>query len=99
MQVIETIRIPAFDAIVTAIPGQKSPLTKHELALYWALRAANGRTVSQETLYDILYGSLPESDQPDYMDIVKVFICKLRKKVPGIKIKTVWAVGYAMEVE
>ena len=42
-----------------------------------------------------LYPGLKPHQQPD-RTIIKVLICKLRKKLPGREIKTVWGKGYEL---
>jgi DNA-binding response OmpR family regulator len=51
--------------------------------------------VNQEAIYTAIYGSRPESQQPD-MKIIDVYICKARKKMAskGFALKNNFGVGY-----
>lgn len=46
----------------------------------------------------VIYGGLPEADQPD-LKIIDVWLCKLRRKLRpfGITIKNDWGRGYYMD--
>jgi DNA-binding response OmpR family regulator len=51
--------------------------------------------VNQEAIYTAVYGSRPESQQPD-IKIIDVYICKIRKKLAakGYALKNNFGVGY-----
>ena len=56
--------------------------------------------ISGESLFTIVWGEKPESDQPE-SKLVAVYISKLRAKLKphGIEIKTRWGQGFYMEPE
>lgn len=58
-----------------------------------------GQGVSHEALYNFCYFDRSPSDMPD-TEIIKVEICKMRKKLAGTKyaIETVWGAGYRLMV-
>ena len=94
----EVIRtpIPTFDTPPERIPGAVEPLSNNERAVYYLLKAAEGRIVSRYVLYDTLYGGRDECDQPDE-SIIRVFICRLRWKLPKAKFITHHGIGYSLE--
>lgn len=69
-------------------------LTKSEERLFLAF--LDNRRGDKEHLYATLYGD--REDAPD-IQIVDIFICKLRKKLTpfGVNIVTVWGRGYALD--
>ena len=85
------------DTCAQDVPGSVGkPVTKTERALYWMLKQANGRVVTYDALWDGLYALKPECEWPDD-SILKTFISHLRRKVPGVQIKTHFGLGYSME--
>ena len=94
----EVIRtpIPTFDTLENNIPGAIKELTRQERAVYYCLKAANGRICPVGSLYDAMYGLTAEKDCPD-VDIIKVYISKIRKKIPSINIITHHGIGYSLE--
>lgn len=71
-------------------------LTGKEAVLLAALYARRGNMVNKEGLMSAIYGDRPEEPE---MNIVDVFVCKIRKKLRAIgagPIDTVWGIGYAI---
>ncbi len=85
---------PWFDHDAHLIAGKHvSLLLWRFLELLWRRR---GRIVACESVMALLYGDC--SDPPEEV-IVKIYICKLRKKlrpVPFVTIKTEWGLGYQL---
>lgn len=73
------------------------PLTKTEYQILEVLAVRRSRTVSRETILDLLYGGV---DEPE-MKIIDVYVCKLRRKLAkmGVEnvIQTVWGRGYVFQ--
>ena len=78
------------------IPNEEGQFTHTERELFWVLYNANGRAISEIGLYEHLYQFRPECEKPSDLGIVKVFICKLRKKLKHHKITCHYRYGYAM---
>jgi len=70
-------------------------LTKQEGKVVGAL--LNNKTVNREAIHYILYSDKPDADEAD-IKIVDVLVCKIRPKLDrfGIKIESLWGVGYQM---
>jgi DNA-binding response OmpR family regulator len=50
--------------------------------------------VSYESMYAALYATRPGNDHPTSHNLIKVWLCKIRKKLPdGYYIETVWGQG------
>jgi DNA-binding response OmpR family regulator len=92
--------IRKFEAITTELPNRETArLTIQEAEVFWMLHAAGGKTVRHQAIWEQLYSLRPECDQPETSnDMVKIYVCKLRKKLKRHRIYTVWGVGYYMEV-
>ena len=74
-------------------------LTSKEYQMLELLCLRKGSVVSKESFLDHLYGGM---DEPE-MEIIEVFICKLRKKIenagaPHPFIETVWGRGYRVDI-
>src|SRR3990167_11535680 len=81
------------------VDGRRVWLTGAEDSYCRALLLALDKMVTYEHLYDCIYGLRHGDDLPD-PEIVKVTICKLRRKLAGtaLEIKTVWGMGYLMRL-
>ena len=88
---------PSFEAMMSAIPGAMEQITRSERILYFTLAAARGRIVPLRCLFNALYGLKPEADWPENDGIIKVYVCKIRRKVPSANIITHHGIGYSME--
>lgn len=53
--------------------------------------------ISHASLWIVLYGHLPDCDQPE-TKIVDVYICRIRAKLAeyGIQIENLWSFGYRL---
>lgn len=94
-EIIRTL-VPTFDTLPDHVPGAIEPLTRNERGVYYCLEAAKGRICSSPALYGALYGLKPECEMPDEA-IIRVYISKLRQKIPNINIITHWGIGYSLE--
>ena len=81
------------------VPGAVKKVTFYERAIYWMLHSAGGGIVSNASIWNGLYGHLPESDWPEDEGTIRVLIMRLRRKCPGIKIINHHGVGYSMEMK
>jgi DNA-binding response OmpR family regulator len=53
--------------------------------------------VSYDSLHAALYATRPDTDHPASHNLIKVWLCKIRKKLPdGSYIETVWGQGLKM---
>ena len=84
------------DANVIVGNGQVAILTSKEMELVLVLKDRFPRLVTKEALMEAIY--LHESDTPETMQIIDVFVCKIRDKIKGtgFDIGTVWGKGYRM---
>lgn len=59
----------------------------------------NRPIIDRDSIYSLLYGHLPVSQQPKEDKIVEVHITQTRKKLArhGFKILNMWGVGYYLE--
>lgn len=59
---------------------------------------ARRELLQERTIFAVLYESRPDCDKPK-PDIIKVFICKLRRKLAAheLSIRTRWGVGYYLD--
>jgi two-component system cell cycle response regulator CtrA len=73
-------------------------LTGTEFTLFRLLLDRKGRNASKEDILSGLYQLRTGKEEPE-IQIVDVFICKLRKKIAplGISIGTTWGRGYFLE--
>lgn len=85
-----------FSALLEEVPGAIAPLSKSERVVYNMLKKAEGKMVLQDSIFDALYFKRPWNDQPG-IDVVKVFITNLRKKMPSVTIKSHRQLGYSMK--
>ena len=74
-------------------------LTSKEYQMLELLCLRKGNVVSKESFLDHLYGGM---DEPE-MEIIDVFICRLRKKIENAGashpfIETVWGRGYRVDI-
>jgi DNA-binding response OmpR family regulator len=81
------------------VDGRRVWLTSAEASYCRALLLAFDRTVTNEHLYDCVYGLRLGDYLPD-PQIVKVTICHLRRKLAGtaLEIKKVRGIGYLMRL-
>lgn len=79
--------------------GWAGALTKSERRVLRCLMATPGCTVSKQAIYDALYYDCLDGEQ--ILKIVDVFVCKLRRKMPGHagRIVTVWGLGYTYQAD
>ncbi len=77
------------------LPG----LTKSESRLVRALENAGGRTLTHDALMNAMY--FDHSGEDPEINIVPVFICKIRKKDPSLRARllNVWGIGYRLKPE
>lgn len=92
------MKIEIFEkAFRVTVDGNIVKLTRKEFQILKMLVDANGDPVSSENMMKNLYscGFRPESNR----EIIKVFICNLRKKLGGAnKIQTILGSGYALRL-
>lgn len=89
----------SFEVLRNEVPNVKKRATQYERRIYWLLHAANGGVVSVGSLWDAIYGHLPESDWPTDDSSLRVLITRLRKKLIGVKIVNHHGIGYSMDVK
>jgi two-component system cell cycle response regulator CtrA len=72
--------------------GESVHFTPSEFRILVLLARKTGETVTKAMIMDHLYGGI---DEPE-IKIIDIFICKIRKKIPGPPglIQTVWGRGY-----
>lgn len=75
---------------------KSSKLTMQEFRFLELLVAAKGRTVSNDYLYDALYGRNP--DKLPGANMVSIWVFKLRRKLKPLRlgIQLSWGMGYAL---
>lgn len=78
------------------VPDAKFTLGEYGLIKLLLSRA--NRTMAHESIWTALYAARPESAWPG-TEIVKVYVCRLRKKLRGSpwRIINEWGVGYRLE--
>jgi two-component system, cell cycle response regulator CtrA len=84
-------------ARLATIDDRPLRLTNMEYAILELLSLRKGTTLTHKMFLDHLYGGM---DEPD-MTIIKVFVCKLRRKIAEANggkhyIGTVWGRGYML---
>ncbi len=85
------------DEKMVAIAGNRVHLTSKEYQILELLALRKGTTLTKEMFLNQLYGGM---DEPE-LNIIDVFICKLRKKLANASsgknyIETVWGRGYVL---
>lgn len=70
-------------------------LTNIEFKMLELLMLRRGQTVRKEVFYEYVYEGRGEPDSK----IIDVYICKLRKKIPGDYIRTIWGKGYRIPTD
>jgi DNA-binding response OmpR family regulator len=74
--------------------------SQSERGILVALHMRVGITVRNSTLETAMHAHLEGSKAENTLAILKVHICRLRKKIPeNVKIRAVWGAGYRMEIE
>ena len=83
-----------FDKMIFLADGQKVNLSKTEQKLLKLLVFNKGNTLSRALLLDRIW-----SDEAEYVEenALSVTVKRLREKLPGIPLKTVYGVGYVWE--
>lgn len=86
-----------FDAVARQVfgPGGALDLPRREVAVFEALLAAQGRTVSKQVLLDSVYGTGTAVEE----QVVEVYVSRLRKRIQkfGVEIKVQRGLGYIMQ--
>ena len=84
-----------FEKMQFWVSGRAVELSKTEQKLLKTLTANAGRTLSREMLLDNIW------DSSDFIEenALSVTMNRLRQKLPGIPVKTVYGIGYAWEKE
>lgn len=74
-------------------------LTPQETKLFGFLLQRD--LITKEAAMVVLYGGRPDGDDAVELQIVDVFVCKIRGKLKrfGISIETVWGQGYRLTAE
>jgi len=73
------------------------PLSRTEVQLLWALEsAATNRVCSVDYLIDRI-GKATADDQPIAATSLKVYICRLRRKIQPMKIRNAFGEGYWLD--
>jgi len=87
----------AFDAVARQVFGPRGTLDlpRREVAVFEALLAAQGRTVSKQVLLDSVYGTGTAVDE----QVVEVYVSRLRKRIQefGVEIRVQRGLGYIMQ--
>jgi len=88
------------DAARISVNGRRVRLTGNEFRILALLLRANGSPVTKDLILHDLYGEMNEPES----EIVKVFVCKLRKKLAHATggehhIETVYGKGYALRAK
>lgn len=83
-----------FENMTFSYDGTLVELSKTEQRLLKALTQNIGKTVSRETLIDRVW---PDGAEFVEENALSVCIKRLRCKLPGLPIKTVYGIGYALE--
>ncbi len=88
------------DAVNVSVDGRRVRLTDSEFRILMRLLRSKGRAVTKGDILDDLYGGIDEPAS----EIVKVFVCHLRKKLARATggedhIETVQGKGYALRTE
>lgn len=83
-----------FDKMVFTTNGQTVELSKTEQKLLKILVSNIGITLSRETLMDRIWG---EESQFVDSNALSVTMNRIREKLPGIPVKTVYGIGYVWE--
>lgn len=93
-------RIDYLEGVIESMTGVGSTpisgLTKHESHVVELLTNANGRVVSEQGIHDAIYW---DHDDPPMLNIVRVWVHRIRKARPDIPIQTVWGAGYCIPAE
>jgi two-component system OmpR family response regulator len=86
-----------FDAVARQVfgPGGALDLPRREVAVFEALLAAQGRTVSKQVLLDSVYGTGTAVEE----QVVEVYVSRLRKRIQkfGVEIRVQRGLGYIMQ--
>ena len=80
------------------IDGNLIHFTEKESGIFNALHKRFPDLVTVDGMMDVLYSDNPEEP---FMAIINVYICKMRKKLRGtrVRIKNVWGRGYRLKLE
>lgn len=76
--------------------GGSARLTYTERAILKLLYDRCGRLCGRQALWEMMYAVRPTKDIPS-VKIIDVMICKIRRKLVGWRITTVWGTGYILE--
>ena len=87
---------PTSSSASLGLESETAPMTKNEHQLLEYLFANMGKFVHKERIWIALYSHKPECDWPE-SEIIKVLICKLRKKLRHHKITTRFGFGYQLD--
>lgn len=86
-----------FDAVARQLFGPSGALNlpRREVAVFEALLAAQGRTVSKQVLLDKVYGTGTAVEE----QVVEVYVSRLRKRIQkyGVEIRVQRGLGYIMQ--
>jgi len=68
------------------------------LGLLWSRK---GVVVPKFAIFNLIYGGLPDGDQPEDPKIIDVVVCHIRKKLKpfGVEISTMWGRGFYFDDE
>lgn len=72
--------------------GERVHLTPSEAIVLHSIAAARGRILTDAVLRE-------RCDSEAESNIIKVTICHLRQKLPGVPIETAWGTGYRWRTE
>lgn len=76
--------------------GEIVQLTAREAEMLYIIAEAMPLMVPYERIIERIYGAVPTDDASD---TIKVYACRLRSKIAstGLKLRTIWGEGYALE--
>jgi DNA-binding response OmpR family regulator len=76
-------------------PAELAAATAKQRLLFRILLQAEGRVLTRPAIFDAMYGTRLECEQPDEK-IVDVWVTKLRTHLKTYELKTHWGVGYSL---
>lgn len=80
------------DTKTVTVAGNPVHLTGKEYGMLELMALRKNTTITKEMFLNHLYGGM---DEPE-LKIIDVFICKLRKKIGGGIVETIWGRGYVL---
>jgi len=78
--------------------AKSARLTRSEAAIFLAVAASNGRTVTHGGIISHMWGGDPDGGPMTADNLIKVFVHRLNKKLvgTGYRVRSVWGEGYCL---